>query len=217
MLFGAIEARIKLEKNYQCEKENEATTHNHKVGELFHFLQTQESKHKTGVEENVLDCTSPIPGSLQHHLKKSKVTTKNMIDNKKREIKIKRSALKEKHMHSKRKSEQRMFVTRDCKDEEERISYLRQKRKEILMKKRKEESIEQSKRAWSLSKLHYSLTLLRKYLTVWKACMDERRLLLTKAVRFSNELTMGKYFYALYHYVKDRRIRDDRMRFQNAG
>ena len=132
-------------------------------------------------------------------------------------MEIKNRGLREKHIKSKRNTKQQTFMTKECKDEEERSSYIRQKKKEKLLKKRKEEAIELSKRAWGLSKLHYSLSLLQKILRIWKAFMNERYLLLTKAIGFSNQLLLSKYFFGLYHHIKDQQLHDDRMKFQNAG
>ena len=47
--------------------------------------------------------------------------------------------------------------------------------------------------------------------------MNERYLLLTKAIGFSNQLLLSKYFFGLYHHIKDQQLHDDRMKFQNAG
>ena len=228
MHFLAIEARINSEKHHQYEKENEEMLHNHKVAQLFYFLESKEVPNLvlSLEKENVSDSGNRTAIHVKEGKDIHKSTMKKQNRAKKQNLgpqvkrdenEIKRTARKEKHIKSKKENEQRVARSKACKDDEERRSYLRKKREEKAMKKRKEESIERARRAQRLAKLHYFLTLLRSTVNEWRSYVNERRLMSTKAIKYHNEALIHKCFYGLREYIRRKLIHEERQRFQNAG
>ncbi len=228
MKFLAIEARINSEKYLQYEKENVEMLHNHKVAQLFHFLESKEVPNLVLSHEKENVCDSGNRTAI--HVKEDKDIYKFMMKKQNRVKKqnsglqvkrdgkeIKRIVLKEKHIKSKRENEQRVARSKACKDDEERRAYLRKKREEKIMKKMKEEAIEMAKRAQKLAKLHYSLTLLRSTVNKWRSYVNERRLMSIKAIKYHDGSLIHKCFYGLHEYIREKLINEERQRFLNAG
>ena len=215
--FQVIEARTNLIKDYQSAKEKEQMFRNNKVTELLHFLQTQDNKHMTNSNEKVPYSISSLQSQkVPKKPQKAKIVRHTM--QKQHTDEKERKALKEKLVQSAvKKDGQKSSMSVHCKDEQERISYLRKKREEKRIRKRREDTIELSKKARTLAKLHYSLTLLRRFLSHWNAYIKERRLYFMKAVKFCNDELLTKCFYELHYYIKEKHRRQYETRFQNAG
>ncbi len=214
--FLSIEAKMNSLKCYCDNKENEEALHNAKVAELFHFLQSHKhpnvvrnTKQKKSTSNSYSDNKEYKQG---RRLKEKKTNKRSVLRSQ-----SKSTALQKIHVQSKTDTDKEAAASKVCEDEEERKSYLRQKRKEKIAKKQKEEALALTKRASRLSKLHYSLVLIRKIYSKWKRYTADKRLFMVKATKFSDLAYKNKYFMGLRDYVREKRAHEERSRLRNAG
>lgn len=131
---------------------------------------------------------------------------------------MKRRVLRDRHIQSKKEREKVSYNAKNRKDEEERTEYLKRKKEEKMMQLKKQEALEVARKAWQLAKLHHSLVLLRQcFLINWNMYVQERRLLWVKAIRFWTNRMKSNCFLFLFNYTQEKRLRNERNQFRNAG
>jgi hypothetical protein len=144
----------------------------------------------------------------------------NNNSNKKRMIdsETKRQAIKEKYIQARKEREKRALNAKNKRDEEARKAYLNRKKEEKRILKKKQNAIEMTKKAYQLAKLHYSIMLLRRYfIHRWMVYVHNRRLLWVKATRFWTHRMRSRCLLGLSHYTIEKRKREERNQFRNAG
>lgn len=227
--LASKEVHIQQTKALTNVEEQTLSEHHYKITELMHFLDNKESFHLNNKENEASDDITGeskdkgikafherlIPKTSKKHFERSRNNMKQLkaIDSEKN-----RNALKEKHIEAQKRRETRAYNAKDRSDEEERAAYIEQKREEKRMKLKKQMELEVAQKAWKLAKLHRSIVLLRFcFTTIWRSYVQTRRLLWVKAIKFSSDKLTGRCLLYLYRYTREKRIREEKNQFRNAG
>ena len=195
--------------------------HHLRVSEFMHFMQNDElrgttneenpskeismsSDTRTSMRSSSLEAIKTNISCIARHQMKDKYESRRLI-------------LKQKHIQDKIDRETRANIAQQRKDDEERESYLKQKEEEKKMRLQKKTEIEAMKSAWRLAKLHSKLAILRRCFKKWISLMNESRLLLVKATKFSSNRRLSTCLSFLLEYTKERRQREQTNQYRAAG
>jgi len=134
---------------------------------------------------------------------------------------VARSVLGQRNSKARKVGEVKQIDRRNEKDEEERQAYLQKKREEKMRKVSQGNEMERLKKAWKLAKMHYSLSLLKRYFSVhWASYMQEQRLKELKAQMFWKDATMiacMRQFILNVESRKQHKLEVERRKFSQAG
>lgn len=191
-------------------------------------IQERELEHGTKVNELRIVLSSSNCRKKEYCFDDQKIVSDHRSDctrkrNNTRERKKKtnvrmRKVLRENYIHERNHKDKKVQNDKYSKDEEERKTYLNMKQEEKRLKEKKQAALEVAKKAWHLSKLHYSLGLLRRYfIDKWLVNIKQIQLQEIKATKFFAERTMNKCLASLSSYIKENKELVERRLYRNAG